>query len=93
MKYLTVNLKLPENYSWLAGLWKATRGALLASLTLLLAAGGVDAFFDALRNGLGEAGLPIWMIPIVSGLIVFLRNFVKQLLAANKVVPPTEEVK
>jgi len=66
--------------------WKVVRSALLAALALLLSSGGLDAFFNSLSTGIGTVGIPIYLIPIIAGLITLIRNWVKQYLA-SKVVP------
>jgi TRAP-type C4-dicarboxylate transport system permease small subunit len=79
-------IPVPATYDWKIAAWKVVRGALMGAVSILLASGGVDVFFNTLSTGIGTLGMPVWMIPVITGAIVFIRNYIKQWLASR--VPP-----
>ena len=70
----------PVNFNLWIGLWKATKSALLSTLTVLVAAGGIDRFFEVISASIPGLGFPIWSVPVVLAAWTLLRNLVKQSL-------------
>ena len=75
-------------YSWLIALKKVLFAALGSVLTLLLASGGLDKFFEVLINGIPGLGLPGYIPVAVVALLKFAHNYIKQYLASK--IPPVQ---
>ena len=81
----------PVQYNIMLGLWKALKAALMALLAFLLATGGIDRFFQLLAENIPNIGIPVYLVPIILGLLKLLQNLIKQALASIPAEVPEEK--
>lgn len=73
------------NYSIVQGLLKGLKSAVVATLAVLAASGGIDIFFNTFTSSLGGLQLPVYVLPLVIGAFSMLRNWLKQYLSDHVV--------